>query len=106
MTKNKARLGEQATGGTTIRLSLFVRAELRKRYGRMSPNDAIALLLEKDAPIRGTSVLEIVNALICRIPFSELAVAFGEIGYDLQSEISASSGEIKIKAIKNEEQSA
>jgi hypothetical protein len=64
----------------------------------MSPNDAIAMLLEKDAPIKGASMLEIVNAFVRRVPLSELAEALGLIGYDLESNISATNGEITIKA--------
>jgi len=98
--KSESRLGEQTTGGTTIRLSPFVRAELRKRYGRMSPNDAIALLLEKDAPIKGASMIEVVNDFIRRVPLSELAVALGAIGYDLDVEVSAERGKISIQALR------
>lgn len=100
--QSESRLGEQTTGGTTIRLSPFVRAELRKRYGRMSPNDAIALLLEKDAPIKGSSMIEAVNVFIRRVPLSELAAALGAIGYDLESIVSAERGEIVVRAVKSD----
>lgn len=96
--KSESRLGEQTTGGTTIRLSPFVRDALRKRYGRMAPNDAIAMLLEKDAPIKGESMIEIINAFVRLVPLSELAAALGAIGYDLESSMSADRGEIIIRA--------
>lgn len=97
--QSESRLGEQTTGGTTIRLSPFVRAELRKRYGRMSPNDAIATLLEKDAPIKGASMIEVVNEFVRRVPLSELAAALGAIGYDIDVEVSAERGKISIQAL-------
>ena len=97
--QNESQLGEKTTGGTTIRLSPKVRAELRKRYGRMSPNDAIALLLEQDAEISGASLIEVFNAFTRRVPLSQLAVALAEIGYSLDAEVSADRGKISIQAL-------
>lgn len=99
--KTKAKSNSRVTtAGTTVRLSPFVREVLRKKYGSMSPNEAIALLLEQNAPIDGATLLEITNGLTRRIPLSEFAAAIGEIGYDCFYTVSAERGEIAIRAAK------